>query len=109
MIEIKEYRAFQLEEIIGLYRSVGWTNYTERADILPKAYADSLCVFGAYDADVPVGIIRAVGDGQTIVFIQDIVVLPEYQRRGVGTKLLKAVMEKYKGVYQMQLLTDDTE
>ena len=108
-MEIRKYENFHLEDIINLYQSVGWTNYLERIGILEEAYANSLCVLGAYDADVPVGIIRAVGDGQTIVFIQDIVVLPEYQRRGVGTKLLKAVMEKYKGVYQMQLLTDDTE
>lgn len=55
------------------------------------------------------GIIRAVGDGQTIVFVQDIIVLPEYQRKGIGTKLLKAVVEKYKDVYQIELLTDNTE
>jgi len=50
-----------------------------------------------------VEIIRAVGDGRTIVFVQDIIVMPEYQRKGIGTKLLKAVMEKYKDVYQMKL------
>ena len=108
-MEIRKYENFHLEDIINLYQSVGWTNYLERIGILEEAYANSLCVLGAYDDDRLIGIIRAVGDGQTIVFIQDIVVLPEYQRRGVGTKLLKAVMEKYKGVYQMQLLTDDTE
>ena len=47
--------------------------------------------------------------GGTIVFLQDIIVLPDYQRKGIGTKLLKAVMEKYKDVYQMELLTDNTE
>ena len=108
-MEIRKYENFHLEDIINLYQSVGWTTYLERIGILEEAYANSLCVLGAYDDDRLIGIIRAVGDGQTIVFIQDIVVLPEYQRRGVGTKLLKAVMEKYKGVYQMQLLTDDTE
>ena len=92
-----------------MYRSVGWTNYLKRVDILQQAYADSLCVLGAYDSDQLVGVIRTVGDGQTIVFVQDIVVLPEYQRKGIGTKLLKAVMDKYKDVYQMELLTDNTD
>ncbi|MBR1757114.1 MAG: GNAT family N-acetyltransferase [Lachnospiraceae bacterium] len=109
MLEIKEYRSFQLDEIINLYQSVGWTNYLERIDILQQAYASSLCVLGAYDSGQLVGILRAVGDGQTIVFIQDIIVLPEYQRQGIGTKLLKTVMDKYKDVYQMELLTDNTE
>ena len=108
-MEIREYENFQLGEITNLYQSVGWTNYLERINILEEAYANSLCVLGAYDDDRLIGIIRAVGDGQTIVFVQDIVVLPEYQRKGIGTKLLKAIMEKYKYVYQMELLTDNTE
>lgn len=108
-MEIKKYENFHLEDIINLYQSVGWTNYLERIGILEEAYANSLCVLGAYDDDRLIGIIRAVGDGQTIVFVQDIIVLPEYQRKGIGTKLLKAVVEKYKDVYQMELLTDNTE
>ena len=107
-MDIKTYENFHLEEIKKLYQSVGWTNYLERIDILEEAYANSLCVLGAYDFDRLVGIIRAVGDGQTIVFVQDIIVLPEYQRKGIGTKLLKAVMDKYHDVYQMELLTDNT-
>ena len=108
-MEIRKYEIFYLEEIINLYQSVGWTNYLERISVLEEAYANSLCVIGAYDNEKLVGIIRAVGDGQTIVFVQDIIVLPEYQRKGIGTKLLKAVMDKYHDVYQMELLTDNTE
>ena len=106
---IKEYDHFQLDEIVNLYESVGWTSYLERVDTLREAYANSLCVLGAYDSENLVGILRAVGDGKTIVFIQDILVLPEYQRQGIGSKLLQAVMERYQDVYQMELLTDDTE
>ena len=108
-MEIKEYNNFYLEEIIHLYESVGWINYLEKSDILERAYARSLCVLAAYDEDQLIGIIRAVGDGVTIVFIQDIIVLPEYQRRGIGTQLLQSVIEKYEHVYQMELLTDNTE
>ncbi len=108
-MEIREYKKFRLDEIVNLYRRVGWTNYLERAHILEQAYAGSLCVLGAFESDQLVGIIRAVGDGQTIVFVQDIIVLPEYQRKGIGTKLLKTLMEKYHDVYQMELLTDNTE
>ena len=106
---IKEYDHFQLDEIVNLYESVGWTSYLERVDTLREAYANSLCVLGAYDSENLVGILRAVGDGKTIVFIQDILVLPEYQRQGIGSKLLQAVMERYQYVYQMELLTDNTE
>lgn len=108
-MEIRRCQDLALEEILRLYRSVGWKGYIDRADVLKAAYANSLCVLGAYDGDELMGIIRAVGDGHTIVFIQDLIVLPQYQRRGIGTKLLKAVIEKYPCVYQMELLTDDTE
>lgn len=98
-----------MEEIVNLYRSVGWTNYMDRVDVLERAFAGSLCKLGAYDGDKLVGFIRAVGDGQTIVFVQDIIVLPEYQRQGIGTLLLQAILDKYQDVYQLELLTDNTE
>ena len=108
-IEIHEYIDFDLEEITGLYQAVGWTNYTARAGMLREAYERSLCVLGAYLGDRLIGILRAVGDGVSIVLIQDLLVLPEYQRQGAGTKLLHTLMDRYKTVYQMELLTDDTE
>lgn len=106
-MEIKDYKIFRMDEILDLYRSVGWVNYLQRAELLPEAYRNSLCVLGAYDGDRLVGLLRAVGDGLTVVFIQDLLVLPDYQRQGIGTKLLKEVIKRYPDVYQMELLTDD--
>ena len=106
---IKEYKDFKFDEIIKLYEAVGWTNYLKRSDMLKPAYENSLCVLGAYDGNELIGIIRVFGDGFSVIFIQDIIVLPEYQRRGIGTKLLKAVIDRYKDVYQMELMTDNTE
>lgn len=62
----------------------------------------------AYDSDRLMGIIRTVGDGYTIVFVQDLLVSPEYQRKGVGTALLQAILERYNHVYQIELATDST-
>ena len=52
--------------------------------------------------------IRTVGDGQTIIYIQDILVLPDYQRRGIGTALARAVLERFREVRQIVLSTDNT-
>lgn len=41
--------------------------------------------------------------------IQDIIVLPEYQRKGIGTLLLQKILLEYQHVYQKVLLTDNTE
>lgn len=108
-MEIKEYQTYNEQEIIDLYQSVGWTNYTSCPETLEKAYKNSLCILGAFEKEKLVGVVRVVGDGISIVFVQDILVLPEYQRQGVGSALMRAILKKYASVYQVELLTDSTE
>lgn len=106
---IKEYLTYNESEILNLYDSVGWSSYTSNPSMLMKAYKFSLKIFGAYDAEKLVGIIRVVGDGHSIIYIQDIIVLPKYQRKGIGTLLLEKILLEYKNVYQKVLITDNTE
>lgn len=108
-ISIKEYNEYIEDEILNLYKHVGWRNYVNNPDMVKNAYANSLKILGAYDNEKLVGIIRIVGDGYSIVFIQDILVLPEYQHQGIGSALLKKVLDMYQNVYQKTLLTDNTE
>lgn len=108
-ITIKEYTQYNETEILNLYKSVGWTNYSDKPEMLKNAYANSLKILGAYEDEKLLGIIRVVGDGYSIVFIQDILILPEYQHCGVGTALIKKILEMYQNVYQKELLTDNTE
>ena len=104
---ITEYTAYSKAEIFPLYAAVGWTNYTDCPEMLRQAYGHSLCTLAAYDSEELVGVIRAVGDGYSIVFVQDLLVYPEYQRQGIGNALLTALKGRFPNVYQMELLTDD--
>ncbi len=108
-ILIKDYTNYRQEEILPLYQSVGWEFYCANPGAMAMGYANSLCTLGAWDGDKLVGIIRCVGDGHTILFIQDLLIYPEYQRRGIGTKLMRAVLSRYEHVYQIELATDNTE
>ena len=109
MIRYVENPNITLEEVLPLYEAVGWTNYTQKQEMLETAYKNSLHIIGAFnDEGKLVGILRAVGDGASILFIQDILVYPEYQHQGIGTKLLQQTLEKYKNVYQIQLTTDNS-
>ena len=108
-IIIKEYINFEHEEILNLYNDVGWCSYTSKPKMLEHAFEHSLKILGAYDGEKLVGIIRAVGDGYSILFIQDILVLTEYHHRGIGKKLLQAMFDLYPDVYQTELATDCTE
>lgn len=107
-MEIKAYTEYREEEILELYTAVGWTAYTENPDALKQGFLHSLCVLAAYEGDALLGLIRCVGDGYTAVFVQDILVYPEKQRQGIGTALLRAVLDRYAHVRQIQLTTDDT-
>ena len=64
---LKEYTGYNEEEILGLYARLGWTNYTDNPEMLRNAYLNSLKIYGAYVDDKLVGIIRAVGDGFSVL------------------------------------------
>lgn len=98
-----------VKQLIDLYASVGWSNYTNRPQQLEQAFHQSLFVMAAYDEDKLVGLIRVVGDGLTIVFIQDLLVYPQYQRQGIGRGLLQQMLERFKDVYQIQLATEQSD
>lgn len=107
-MEIKEYKEYKEDDILRLYSEVGWTAYTENMPALKQGYQNSLLVLAAYEGTELLGIIRVVGDGCTIVFVQDILVYPEKQRQGIGTALLQAVLDRYAAVRQIELTTDNT-
>ena len=44
-----------------------------------------------------------------MIFVQDLIVLPCYQRQGIGSDLMKKALGDYKDAYQVQLVTDQTE
>ncbi len=107
-MEIREYKNYKENEILNLYSSVGWTTYTDDPASLKAGFQNSLLTLAAYEDDKLLGVIRTVGDSQTIVYIQDILVLPEYQRQGIGTALVWAVLERFREVRQIVLATDNT-
>ena len=107
MIGYKTNDAISFEEIFPIYEAVGWTNYTTNPTMLKNALEHSLFLISARDENGKlVGFLRAVGDGYSILYIQDIIVLPEYQRQGIGTQLLRQTLEHFKEVYQIILTTD---
>jgi GNAT superfamily N-acetyltransferase len=95
-----------MSEILPLYEDAGWVSYTKNPERLKAALEGSLTVLGAYIDSSLIGLIRCVGDGHSIIYVQDILVLNKYQRQGIGSLLLKSLLDKYKYVYQTVLLTD---
>jgi ribosomal protein S18 acetylase RimI-like enzyme len=94
-------------EIMELYKSVGWSSYTEKPDKLMKSLTNSTYLLICRDDDKLIGLIRSLTDDSAVNYIQDILVHTDYQRRGIGRELLNRVLKKYNHVRTHILLTDD--
>lgn len=95
-------------QVLALYEGVGWSAYTKEPERLLKGLAQSQ-VITAYVEEQLVGLIRCITDGQTILYIQDLLVAPEFQRQKIGQRLLKKMLANYPSIRQKVLITDNTE
>ncbi len=91
MIEYKEQK-ISTEDYLMLRLKVGWKKLTERQAKL--AVDNALCMISVYDGDKLIGMGRLVGDGSVIVYIQDLIVLPEYRGRGIGGEIVELLKKK---------------
>lgn len=108
-ISIKEKVNLDRAKVERLYNDVGWTAYTKDMDNLMMGIDNSLGLISAWDGEELIGLIRLVGDGFSIIYIQDILVLESYHRQGIGRQLLEIVLDRYKSVRQIVLATEDTD
>lgn len=97
-----------MKDVIDLYRSVEWVAYTDDEEALAKAIGNSTYVVEARtpQGDL-IGLARGMSDDSSIFYLQDILVRPEWQRRGVGRALLRNCLDRFDHVRQKVLLTDD--
>lgn len=95
MITFSDKKIYNQNDLIELYESVGWTNYTKDSQVLANAIKHSLYVYTAWDNGTLIGLIRCIGDGTTILYIQDILVRPDYQHIQVGSTLMKHTLDHF--------------
>lgn len=100
-----------VDQLVELYNSVDWLAYTndEQRPNLLKAIQNSTHVVTAWDGDKLVGLARCLSDDVSICYLQDILIHPEYQRLGIGRKLLLNCLERFAHVRMKVLITDDEE
>ena len=96
-----------VDELVALYGSVGWGAYTNDRDGLATGIRNSTLVVTARTNGRLVGLARVLSDDVSIVYVQDVLVSPEFQRSGVGRQLLERCLDRFSHVRQRMLLTDD--
>ncbi len=88
----------QIQQIAGLYRAAGWW---EEAPVhlgkVGRIITGSHCFMVASRSDEIIGMGRALSDGASDAYIQDVTVIQAFQNRGIGTRIVTAITERLRG------------
>ena len=104
-ITISEDKNIDIKQIIELYKKNEWSS-AEKPDQLFNALTNSHSLVTAWENEKLVGLGNAISDGFLVVYYPHLLVLPDYQGKGIGKMIMKRMFEKYNSLH-MQMLTAD--
>ena len=98
--------AVSVKDLADLRESVGW-NRMENAYKNPLL--TSYCHIAVYEKETLIGYIGCVSNGVTDAYIQDLMIHPAYQGRGIGTALMKRMIDdlKEKHIYMISVVFEE--
>lgn len=91
----------------ALYNDAGWTSYSSDIERTLRGIEASQRIVTAWDDTTLVGMGRCVGDGETVIYVQDLLVMGAYRRRGIGTALMRRLLAPYERVRMTVLVADE--
>jgi len=92
-IEIKETKKINKEKMIELYRANKCSS-AEKPDLFCKDLINSDSLITAWDGDKLVGLGNAISDGYLVVYYPHLLVLPDYQGKGIGRMIVDRFQKK---------------
>jgi len=98
----KEVAAVNIRD---LFLSVNWS-LGNNPDKLQSAFSHSDKVITAWDGEKLIGLINTIADGSLTAFIPFLLVNPNYQKQGIGRKLVRMIVSEYKNYERIVLLTE---
>jgi GNAT superfamily N-acetyltransferase len=93
------------EQLSGFF--VGWPAHPDTETHL-KILRNSYKAWIAMDGDKCVGFINALSDGVFYSYIPLLEVLPGYQGKGIGAKLLRCIEESLRNMYAIDIVCDES-
>lgn len=90
-IEYRDDARLDTEEAIDLYRrsTLGERRPVDRPDIFEGMLKNASLVISAWDGKRLVGIARTLSDYSYVAYLADLAVDAEYQKRGIGKRLIE--------------------
>lgn len=83
----------QAQQIIELYESAGLKRPTNDAARIAEMYANSNLVITAWDGDKLIGVSRSLTDFCYACYLSDLAIHIDYQKMGIGKKLVVLTKE----------------
>lgn len=94
------------QDVFELYQSVGWSS-AHKIDELMLALNGAHTLYCAYTEGRLVGLVKTISDGYLVVYVSHLLVLPEYQSKGIASELMSKTMKKYQHFHQKVVLGDN--
>jgi spermidine synthase len=91
-VTIDIIKAIDSAGIVRLYRDAGWWKEEYSPAFIPALISNSFCFVVARHGGEVVGMGRAISDGVSDAYIQDVVVLKKYRGQGIGKKIILAIV-----------------
>jgi aralkylamine N-acetyltransferase len=94
-IEYEVVKTAPVEEIVNLYKAGGWWNESPGSrSVIEPMIRGSFCFMVARASNGRiVGMARAISDGASDAYIQDVAVLIPFRGQGIGRKLILRVVD----------------
>ena len=86
-----------IKEYWNLFQTTGWNQeYNFSIQDLANAIQNSWYSMSIYDSDKLIGFGRVIADGVHHALIVDLIIHPDYQNKGLGSRLLDMLVSKCK-------------
>lgn len=80
-----------LTDVEKLYRSAGWIEPGADASFIAPMLEHSFAISAAFHGERTVGLMRALSDGVSDAYLLDLVIDPQFRRRGLARRVLAAL------------------
>jgi len=101
----KEDRELPLDQLIALYCANEWSS-AEKGEVLRSALLASHSLITAWNDERLIGLGNAISDGFLVVYYPHLIVLPEFQGKGVGGEIVRRLKKKYEAFHMQMLVAD---
>lgn len=109
-VDIKIVKSWAVDDIVKLYKAGDWWKEHYDKNSIPDLIKGSFAFAVAIDKqnNKTIGMGRVLSDSVSDAYLQDIVILPEYRKKGIGKKLILSLVDfcKKRGVTWIALISE---